>query len=125
MASERLGVKLDDNLDDLKQKAAENDVKVSSDEEFKTGGLTVNRLYSNPGVDPYDGVEWENRSATIAGDGGDVVFEQKDVEILRVFLFLLGDAFLLPLRRRLYCRHLNRLRSLIHHLHHYSRYWLL
>tara|TARA_B100000029_G_scaffold516652_1_gene632310 strand:- start:53965 stop:56730 length:2766 start_codon:yes stop_codon:yes gene_type:complete len=81
MASERLGVKLDDNIDDLKQKTAENDVKASSDAEFKTGGLTVNRLYSNPGVDPYDGVEWEKRSATIAGDGGDVVFEQKDVEI--------------------------------------------
>ena len=46
-----------------------------------SGGLSVERLYSNPGHDPYEGVEWEKRTATIAGDGGDIVFEQKDVEI--------------------------------------------
>lgn len=43
-------------------------------------GLRFRRVYTQPGQDPYSMVEWEKRNARIAGDKGDVVFEQKDVE---------------------------------------------
>src|SRR4029450_4435944 len=34
-----------------------------------------------PGVDPFDEVTWERRSAVIGNERGEVVFEQRDVEI--------------------------------------------
>ena len=81
MASDRLGVKLKNNPDPLVPETENSNPDVSLEAPLKAGGLAVDRLYSSPGVDPYEGVEWENRAATIAGDGGEVVFEQKDVEI--------------------------------------------
>src|SRR5437879_8507350 len=44
-------------------------------------GLTVARRFVPAGTDPYDTVEWEIRSAVISGEGGETVFEQRDVEI--------------------------------------------
>lgn len=44
-------------------------------------GLTITRHFTQPDVDPFDTVEWELRSATIANEKGEVVFEQTDVEI--------------------------------------------
>src|SRR5438309_1531225 len=44
-------------------------------------GLTFRRLNTTAGVHPYDEVEWELRTATISGEGGEKVFEQRDVEI--------------------------------------------
>jgi ribonucleoside-diphosphate reductase alpha chain len=44
-------------------------------------GLTIERRFTTPGVSPYDCVEWETRSAVIQGEKGDVVFEQRDVEV--------------------------------------------
>jgi len=44
-------------------------------------GLTMARVFTTPGQDPYDAVEWEHRSAVISGEKGEVVFEQHDVEI--------------------------------------------
>ena len=41
--------------------------------------LSVNRLFTQPGVHPFDQVEWETRDARI-GHGDKVAFEQKDVE---------------------------------------------
>ncbi|MFN8545175.1 MAG: vitamin B12-dependent ribonucleotide reductase [Candidatus Binatia bacterium] len=46
-------------------------------------GLTVARRFVPPGVNPYDEVEWETRSAVIQGERGEVVFEQRDVEFPR------------------------------------------
>jgi len=45
------------------------------------GGLAFRRLFTKPGVSPYDEVEWELRNATIADVQGNVIFEQKDVEV--------------------------------------------
>ena len=81
MASDRLDVKLKNNPDPLVPETENSNPDVSLEAPLKAGGLAVDRLYSSPGVDPYEGVEWEHRAATIAGDGGEVVFEQKDVEI--------------------------------------------
>src|SRR5262245_35024720 len=44
-------------------------------------GLTFERWFSRPGVDPFDEVEWEERSAVIANEKGEIVFEQKNVEV--------------------------------------------
>jgi len=44
-------------------------------------GLTFPRFFTEPGVDPFDEVEWELRSAVIGNERGEVVFEQRDVEI--------------------------------------------
>jgi len=44
-------------------------------------GLEFPRYFTLPGVDPFDEVEWEIRSAVIGNEKGQVVFEQRDVEI--------------------------------------------
>ena len=44
-------------------------------------GLTFERLFTTPGQDPYDQVEWELRDASITNERGEAVFEQKNVEI--------------------------------------------
>ncbi|MGH9581005.1 MAG: vitamin B12-dependent ribonucleotide reductase, partial [Terriglobales bacterium] len=44
-------------------------------------GLTFRRLFSEGGVSPYDQVEWERRTALITDVQGNVIFEQKDVEV--------------------------------------------
>jgi ribonucleoside-diphosphate reductase alpha chain len=44
-------------------------------------GLEFARLFTREGVDPFDEVEWELRSAVIANERGEVVFEQRDVEV--------------------------------------------
>src|SRR5438445_3455260 len=46
-------------------------------------GLTFTRFFTVAGVDPFDEVEWELRSAVIGNERGEVVFEQRDVEIPR------------------------------------------
>jgi ribonucleoside-diphosphate reductase alpha chain len=49
--------------------------------EAKGGGIEVARYYTKAGVDVYDTCEWELRSAVITNEKGEVVFEQKDVEM--------------------------------------------
>ena len=44
-------------------------------------GLTMVRYFTVAGSDPLEAVEWELRDAVITGEKGDVVFEQKGVEI--------------------------------------------
>jgi ribonucleoside-diphosphate reductase alpha chain len=46
-------------------------------------GLEFERFFSREGMDPFDEVEWETRAAVIGNDKGEVVFEQRDVEIPR------------------------------------------
>jgi ribonucleoside-diphosphate reductase alpha chain len=46
-------------------------------------GLRFPRVYTVAGVNPYDEVEWELRTAAITNEHGKVVFEQKDVEFPR------------------------------------------
>jgi len=47
----------------------------------KAPGLSFRRFFTKPGVSPYDEVEWEKRAALITDAAGNVIFEQKDVEI--------------------------------------------
>src|SRR5262252_1654945 len=47
----------------------------------KASGLQFRRLFTKPGISPYDEVEWELRLAQITDAQGNVIFEQKDVEV--------------------------------------------
>src|SRR5215218_6715202 len=44
-------------------------------------GLEYERFFSTEGVDPFDEIEWDLRAAVIGSEKGEVVFEQRDVEI--------------------------------------------
>src|SRR5687768_3123755 len=46
-------------------------------------GLEYDRFFTREGIDPFDEIEWEVRSAVIGNEKGSVVFEQRDVEIPR------------------------------------------
>jgi ribonucleoside-diphosphate reductase alpha chain len=47
----------------------------------KALGLTFRRLFTKPGVSPYNEVEWEFRDAQITDSQGGMIFEQKNVEV--------------------------------------------
>jgi ribonucleoside-diphosphate reductase alpha chain len=49
--------------------------------EVTSRGLRLERRFTKPGVHPYDEVSWEQRTASIANEKGELVFEQKDCEI--------------------------------------------
>ncbi|HWB15468.1 MAG TPA: hypothetical protein VG538_03595, partial [Vicinamibacterales bacterium] len=48
--------------------------------EPSVSGLEFERYFSKDGVDPFDEIDWELRSAVIANERGELVFEQRDVE---------------------------------------------
>ena len=43
--------------------------------------LALKRVFSTAGIDPFDQVKWEKRTAEITDDKGKVIFSQKDVEV--------------------------------------------
>ncbi len=47
----------------------------------KKAGLAFRRFFTKPGVSPYDELEWDLRLAQITDAHGNVIFEQKDVEV--------------------------------------------
>src|SRR6266446_7016979 len=49
----------------------------------KAKGLRFERFFTPPGSQAYDLIEWERRTAGITGEKGQVIFEQKDVEVPR------------------------------------------
>ncbi len=44
-------------------------------------GLTMSRRYTTANENPFDMVEWEKRSAVIQNAKGELVFEQKDIDV--------------------------------------------
>ncbi len=44
-------------------------------------GLEYARVFAQEGVDPFDAIEWDTRSALIGNEKGELVFEQRDVEV--------------------------------------------
>src|SRR5260370_15940818 len=44
-------------------------------------GLESRRYFTSEGISPYDTVEWEYRTAAITNESGEVIFEQKSVEV--------------------------------------------
>ncbi len=55
--------------------------KPRSKKSVAPSGLSFPRFFTEAGVDPFDEVEWDLRSAVIGNERGEVVFEQRDVEI--------------------------------------------
>ena len=47
----------------------------------KGKGLTIERMYTTEGVDPFDAIEWELRTAAITNDKGESLFRQENCEI--------------------------------------------
>ncbi|MGC9994827.1 MAG: vitamin B12-dependent ribonucleotide reductase [Terriglobia bacterium] len=57
-------------------------VATSSTKENATKrGITMRRLFTKPGIQPFDEVEWELRTASIQNEKGQVIFEQRNVEV--------------------------------------------
>ncbi|MDC0708508.1 vitamin B12-dependent ribonucleotide reductase [Stigmatella sp. ncwal1] len=53
-----------------------------------TAGLRVERFFTTPGVDPADELAWEYRTASITGEDGKSVFEQKQIEVPKAWSML-------------------------------------
>src|SRR5579884_1981623 len=47
----------------------------------KAPGLSFRRFFTKPGVSPYSEIEWDLRTAQTTDAQGNVIFEQKDVEV--------------------------------------------
>ncbi|MEE8075134.1 MAG: vitamin B12-dependent ribonucleotide reductase [Candidatus Binatia bacterium] len=62
----------------VREKAVETVVKVGR-------GVKLERYFTRAGIHPYEEVEWEIRSATIANDKGKVVFDQPQVEVPKLW----------------------------------------
>lgn len=48
-------------------------------------GLKFDYYFSRPDVPPFEQIEWERRTASILNEKGEVIFEQKDIEIPAFF----------------------------------------
>ena len=53
----------------------------STKENASKHGITLERLFTKPGVHPFDEFEWELRTASIQNEKGQVIFEQRNVEV--------------------------------------------
>jgi ribonucleoside-diphosphate reductase alpha chain len=62
-------------MEEIKKKS------VSVADKLREKGLRFNRFFTKPGVHPFDEIVWERRNAVITNEKGEVVFEQKDVEV--------------------------------------------
>src|SRR5437763_3389242 len=68
-------------LKTVNQSAAASTTPAQSTSRKKAPGLSFRRFFTKPGVSPYEEVEWDLRTAQITDAHGNVIFEQKDVEV--------------------------------------------
>ncbi len=54
-------------------------------------GLRVRRVYTTPGIDPFETIEWDRRKSRISNPDGSTVFELKDIEIPKSWSQLATD----------------------------------
>ncbi len=66
-------------MEEIKNEATNATTKVDTQSLEK--GLKFRRFFTKPGVHPFDEVAWEIRSAMITNEKGEIVFEQKEVEV--------------------------------------------
>lgn len=64
----------------------ENPFKASAEEKISPeqstkNAMKIEQFFSNPAMHPFEELKWEKRSAKIASDGGETIFEQKDIEV--------------------------------------------
>ncbi len=55
--------------------------QASANQAVHKKGLAVTPLFTRPGIDPFDEIEWEKRRAVIKNDKGAVVFESNEIEV--------------------------------------------
>jgi ribonucleoside-diphosphate reductase alpha chain len=55
--------------------------RVQTKADSRRSGIRVRRFFTEPGVHPYDVIAWELRCGLIVNERGEVVFEQKDIEV--------------------------------------------
>jgi ribonucleoside-diphosphate reductase alpha chain len=65
----------------MKEEVLENKVGGNGHLTKTQRGLEFRRYFTREGISPYDGVEWEYRTAAITSESGEVIFEQKNVEV--------------------------------------------
>ena len=53
----------------------------SSAETASKKGISVRRLFTKPGIHPFDDIEWESRTAALQNEKGQTIFEQRNVEV--------------------------------------------
>ncbi len=68
-------------MPDLKTTTETTSAAPSIPAKKKATGLSFRRFFTKPGVSPYGELEWELRTAQITDAQGNVIFEQKDVEV--------------------------------------------
>jgi len=68
-------------LADEGQEVALSESTDQTEPRLKGRGMAIERRYTTEGVHPYDAIEWEIRTATIANDKGETLFRQDDCEI--------------------------------------------
>jgi ribonucleoside-diphosphate reductase alpha chain len=69
---------MEKSMPELKTTTAET---VTASTPAKKTGLSFRRFFTKPGVSPYDELEWDLRLAQITDAKGNIIFEQKDVEV--------------------------------------------
>jgi ribonucleoside-diphosphate reductase alpha chain len=47
----------------------------------RADGVKIRRVFTRPGLHPYDSIDWEKRTSKITNPDGSTVFEMKDVEV--------------------------------------------
>src|SRR5438309_5290997 len=65
----------------MKEEVLERKADENGDLNKPQKGLEFRRYFTREGISPYDGVEWEYRTAAITSESGEVIFEQKNVEV--------------------------------------------
>ncbi len=55
--------------------------QVATEEAGRSGGLTIDRRFTEAGGDPFASVEWTTRTSRITNPDGSVVFEMADAEV--------------------------------------------
>jgi ribonucleoside-diphosphate reductase alpha chain len=56
-------------------------VPMKAGEQKTESGLEFTRHFTKKGSNPYDEIEWEKREILLTNEDGDVIFQQKDVEV--------------------------------------------
>jgi len=69
------------DVESLSLLVEEEEIKKSVISSSVSDGMEIQPLFTQPGIHPFDELEWEKRDATIVNEKGDVIFEQKDVEM--------------------------------------------
>ena len=63
-------------------------VSRSAKSKMKRKGMAVSRVFAPPGTDPYEGIEWSLRKASITDDKGNVIFIQDNIEVPKAWSML-------------------------------------